>query len=211
MHKNIWSVIILSLLSVAVMLLSACGPAGVAQGDFDRVKQQLGAQEQKANALQQQLSTKDKDLTDTQQKFAVALYAHIETFASGPGESEDNLDSVLPCVKTAYFKRGMHLVWRMEIVDTTTGKVLQANDVKDATVKLPTGQESKFRFSRHGTTEDAPWFWSGGWDIPLDYPLGALDYIVTITTSDGKTATITNLLVMKWAERGMDTRLTIVP
>lgn len=141
----------------------------------------------------------------------VALYAHIDTVTSGPGESQYNLDGIVSCVKTGIFKRGMHLVWRMEIVDTTTGKVLQGADVKDATLRLPTGQEMKFRYGRHGPTEDAPWFWTTAWDIPPDYPPGVLDYSVTITTNDGKSVKVSDPLAMKLPDRGMDTRVTIVP
>ncbi len=141
----------------------------------------------------------------------VPLYAYIDTVTAGPGESKFNVDANLSCVKTSLFSRGMHIVWRMEVVDTTSGKVLQGADVKDATLKLPHGEEFKFRFARHGATEEAPWFWTAVWDVPMDYPLGVIDYSVVIGTQDGKSITVKDPLIVSLPARGIETRLTIVP
>jgi hypothetical protein len=66
-----------------------------------------------------------------------------------------------------------------------------------------------FRYSRHGSTDDAPWFWAAAWDIPPDYPLGVLDYEVSVTSTTDKSAT-----VKAWGahlpERNISNRLTII-
>ncbi|MBI4494635.1 MAG: hypothetical protein HY690_17805 [Chloroflexi bacterium] len=141
----------------------------------------------------------------------VPLYAHIDTVTAGFGESKYNVDANLACVKTGLFSRGMHVVWRMELVDTSSTQILQAGDVENAVLKLPHGEELKFRFGRHGPTEDSPWYWTTAWDVPMDYPLGVLDYSVTVTTKGGKSVTVRDPLAMSLPDRGMDTRLTIVP
>jgi len=41
------------------------------------------------------------------------------------------------------------------------------------------------KFGRHGSLDTSPWFWTGAWDIPLDYPLGYFDYSIKVTTANG--------------------------
>ena len=48
------------------------------------------------------------------------------------------------------------------------------------------------RYGRHGG-EGGPWFWTGAWDIPMDYPLGSLNYSIDALTVDGKSGTFTEL------------------
>ncbi len=119
------------------------------------------------------------------------LVIHADTVTAGPGESKYNVDATgianPSCVLTSVFKRGMHLVWRFEIVDAGTGKRLTDKDVDTAIVRLSTGEEMKGRFGRHGSTAEAPWFWTSAWDVPLDYPLGVLDWNIVVAAKDGKT------------------------
>lgn len=143
----------------------------------------------------------------------VQLYAHVDTVSSGFAESPYNVDANLGCVKTSVFARGQRIVWRMEIVDTTSGKILQAADMKTAILKLPTGQDVSFRYGRHGTVEPGiSWFWVATWDIPLSHPLGTLDYRIELATTSGKLLTLGENLSMIQPERdgGRDTRVRIV-
>ncbi len=143
----------------------------------------------------------------------LALYIHADTITSAANESKYNVDATgIPnpsCVQTSVFKRGMHLVWRYEIVDTSTGKRLTDKEVASAAVKLPTGDEIKGRFGRHGSTADAPWFWTSSWDVPLDYPLGVLDWSLNVTSKDGKAGTF-NLWQVSIPERGVEGRTQII-
>lgn len=140
----------------------------------------------------------------------VQLYAHVDTVTAGPGESKYFVDSSLSCVKTSVFSRGMRIVWRMEIVDATTGKVLQGADVQRALLKLPNGEEATFRYGRHGPLSESPWYLTATWDIPMTYPLGTLDYGIEITTVAGKSLSLKDPLAMSLPARGMDTRVQIV-
>lgn len=117
-----------------------------------------------------------------------ALFLDVNTVTAGPGESRYNVDADKYCASSSIFKRGMHLVWLMKAYDASTGKELQTGDVKEAVVKLPHGENVNLRYGRHGSTADAPWHWAAAWDIPLDYPLGILDYEVTITSATDKRA-----------------------
>ena len=138
-----------------------------------------------------------------------ALFLDVNTVTAGAGESRYNVDGDRYCVATSTFKRGMHVVWLMEAYDAGTGKELQAADVKEAIVKLPHGENVSFRYGRHGSTDDAPWFWSAAWDIPPDYPLGVLDFEVAVTSSTDKRATFS-----AWGahapERNITNRVTII-
>ena len=123
------------------------------------------------------------------------LYAQIDTTTSGNGESKYNVDPSLNCAKSSVFARGQRIIWRMEVVDTNGGQILRGDDVEKATLKLPTGEELALRYGRHGASDNPDngpgtnWFWTTGWDIPLDYPLGTLVFTVDVTTKSGVSAT----------------------
>ncbi len=89
------------------------------------------------------------------------------------------------CVVSSQFRRGTHLVWRFEVVDASTGKRVTSLDTPTIKVVLPTGQELTARYSKRGGT--GPWMWAAAWDVPRDYPLGALDYQITVKDKNGKT------------------------
>ncbi len=156
--------------------LAVFGGGGVAQGDYDAVKQQLDEAQKKQTQLkfpgyESYPGYREATLpmlgaipnapprptatplppgapTPAPAPAAVAppakvvpLYVYVDTVTAGPAESKYTVDANLSCVKTGVFKRGMHIVWRMEVVDTSTGKILQAADVRNATLKLPNGEE----------------------------------------------------------------------
>ncbi len=118
----------------------------------------------------------------------VALYIYADTVTAGPGESQFNVDpDGIPnasCVISSVFRRGMHIVWRFEVVDISTGKRLTDKEMDKAVLRLPHGEERTGRFGRHLSDEN--WWWSAAWDVPMDYPLGVLDWDLTVTTKDGK-------------------------
>lgn len=124
----------------------------------------------------------------------VELFMYVDTVTSGGGESPYSVDASTYCSISSVFKRGMRIVWRMKVVDTSTGNVLQGTDVKSAVVSLPGGTED-FSFGRHGGADDSPWFWTAYFDVPPDFPLGILDFVVEVTTNDGKTGTFKQLAV----------------
>lgn len=127
------------------------------------------------------------------QVFPIAFYVDVVT--AGAGESAYNVDASMSCVRSGVFKRGMHIVWRMIAVDTSTGKELQGTDMESVLVKLPNGVEKRLGYGRHGPTAESPWFWTGSWDVPPDYPLGKVDYSIVATTKSGKVGTFKELTV----------------
>jgi hypothetical protein len=111
-------------------------------------------------------------------------FIYAETIATSTA-SKYNVASTLSCTPSGVFARAQRIVFRYDIVDTATGKRLTDRDAATTTVKVvaPNGDESVGRFSQRGGGQvpDAPFMFSSSWDIPLDFPLGAVDYKITIT------------------------------
>jgi hypothetical protein len=118
----------------------------------------------------------------------VAPFAfRVETLASG-GTTAEGWAHEPGCTLSSIFKRGARLVWRIEVIDLSTGKRLLPEDGK-VVVKLPHGEDRNASFSQRGggRTEGAPWMWAANWNIPTEYPVGTLDYEVVVTHNDGRT------------------------
>lgn len=145
---------------------------------------------------------------------SIGPYAfYVETLTSGKHPSKYGLEPAIACVLSGVFKRGMKIVWRFDIIDTATGKRL--TDKEGATVKvhLPNGEDLTARFSQRGggrNAPDAPYMWASGWDIPPDYPLGAFDYNIVVTTKDGKTVTWKVPALVQSNQGGIDSRVQII-
>jgi len=120
-------------------------------------------------------------------------FIYVETIATTTA-SKYNVASTLACTPSGVFARGQRIVFRYDIIDTATGKRLTDKDTAAGTVVKvvgPDGGESVGRFSQRGGGQvpDAPFMFSGSWDVPLDFPLGAVDYKIVITPKDGQSFT----------------------
>ena len=121
------------------------------------------------------------------------FFFYVETLTS-IGPSRYGFTPTAPCIQSGVFKRGMRLVVRFEILDTSTGK--RVTDKDGATIKLilPHGEEIPGRWTIRGSAAampDSAWMWDTSWDIPLDYPVGSFDYRISVATKDGRKATFT--------------------
>lgn len=136
-------------------------------------------------------------------------FIYVETLATTTA-SKYNVASNLACTPSGTFARGQRIVWRYEVLDVSTGKRVTDKDT-GVTVKvvLPNGDESAGRFSQRGGTPGAPFMFSSNWDIPLDFPLGSVDYKITIT-KDGKTTTWKPPALVRTGESAIDTRPKVV-
>jgi len=108
------------------------------------------------------------------------------------------------------FKRGMRLVVRFEVLDTSTGKRVTDKDGANIKMILPHGEEVIARWTIRGSAAalpDSAWMWDTTWDIPSDYPVGTLDYKIMVTTKDGRTATFTPPMMKT---KTADTRVRII-
>jgi hypothetical protein len=117
-------------------------------------------------------------------KVKIAIY--VDTVTASPGESEFGVAFPAACTQMNFMRRGEGIVFRMWAVDVKTGKVLTDAEVRSAVLRVPGQANLKMRFGPHGSAEDAPWFWVTRWDVPLDYPLGVVDFTVRVKTKKGK-------------------------
>jgi hypothetical protein len=119
------------------------------------------------------------------------FFFYVETLTSA-GPSRYGLIPTVPCVQSGVFKRGMRLVFRFEILDTSTGKRVTDKDGATVKVRLPHGEEVSARWAIRGSVAalpDSAWMWDASWDIPPDYPVGSLDYNLLVSVKDGRTGT----------------------
>ncbi|MDP2743914.1 MAG: hypothetical protein Q8P00_02465 [Dehalococcoidia bacterium] len=115
------------------------------------------------------------------------------------------------CTPSGVFKRGERIVWRFEILDVATGKIVTSAEAASVKLRLPYGVEppADFKQRGEGRVPDAPWTWDVCWDVPLDYPMGVLDYTILITLKDGRTGTWKPPALVD-PGRGIDTRPQVI-
>lgn len=220
-----FSVLAGGMVLAALLALGGCA-TGVVQKDVDILKQQFAVKEQEVAAAKQQPAKEQEAAQKAKLTVwsaipnspprpapapgstpppppkppaarTVPIAFYVDTITASPGESQYHVDASIGCMRTSAFKRGMHIVWRMQLVDTATGKVQQDADIEKAVLKLANGEQKTFRFGRHGATEDSPWFWTAAWDIPIDTPLGNIDYMIEATTKGGKVGTFKEMTVTR--------------
>jgi hypothetical protein len=86
----------------------------------------------------------------------------------------------------------MRIVFRFEVLDTSTGKRVTDQDGATVRVRLPHGEDVAARWAIRGSVAalpDSAWMWDASWDIPPDYPVGALDYRIEVDLKDGRKGT----------------------
>jgi hypothetical protein len=119
------------------------------------------------------------------------FFFYVETLTS-LNPSRYGVLSTVPCIQSGVFKRGMRLVFRYEVLDVSTGKRVTDKDGATTKVRLQHGEELTARWAIRGSAAalpDSAWMWDTSWDIPPDYPVGSLDYTITVSTKDGRTGT----------------------
>ena len=104
-----------------------------------------------------------------------------------------NLSSQEPsCVQLSQFARNEQIVWRAKVFDPATGTALDDKALATVEVRLP-DQTLKMKYGAHPKTNPTDNFWVVSFTVPASYPTGALPYTVVATTTDGRTATFTQL------------------
>ena len=204
------SVIFVSLLGLMPLLLIACGPSVIRQTEQDIAKPQLSAMEQQKKSAEEDVALilGSRKVAPPPPKPAVPppparttpafyyepvgpFFFYVETL-TGNGPSKYGFAPTVACVQSGVFKRGMRLVFRFEILDTSTGKRVTDKDGATVKVRLPHGEEVIARWAIRGSVAalpDSAWMWDASWDIPPDYPVGSLDYNLLVSVKDGRTGT----------------------
>ena len=200
-HRWIFRILILAaLLGFAPLVITACAPAVVTRAQPAESKQEppamvLGAKKMPLPAPPAPGATPPPKRTTPASYYEPVgpFFFYVETLTSA-GPSKYGVASTIPCVQSGVFKRGMRLVFRFEILDTSTGKRVTDKDGATVKVRLPHGEDVTARWAIRGSVAalpDSAWMWDAAWDIPPEYPVGALDYSLVIAAKDGRTATFT--------------------
>lgn len=186
-------VIFVGLLGLLPLLIIAWVPAAIAQGTAEPpVTPLIGAKKVPPPTPRPATAPSPPQVTPPSYYEPVGpFFFYAETIASA-NPTKYGVASTVPCVQSGVFKRGMRLVFRFDILDTSTGKRVTDKDGATIKVKLPHGEEMAARWSVRGGQNALPgsaWMWVVPWEIPPDYPVGALDYTIVVTAKDGRTAT----------------------
>jgi len=198
-RTKIRSVIRVVLSAFIPLLVTACGPSVVTQSEQQKqparetsITPLLGAQKVAPPPPKPAVPSPPARTTPASYYEPVGpFFFWVETLTSA-NPSKYGVMSTVPCVQSGVFKRGMRLVFRYEILDISTGKRVTDKDGATTKVRLQHGEELTARWLIRGSVNalpDSAWMWDVAWDIPPDYPVGSLDYTITVSTKDGRTGT----------------------
>jgi hypothetical protein len=194
--KNVFRVVLLGLIP---LLAYACGPAAVTQSEQQTrsVRQAditplIGAQKVAPPPTASGPPPRSPHTTPPSYYEPVGpFFFYVETLTS-VNTTKYGVAATVPCIQSGVFKRGMRIVFRYEILDVSTGKRITDKDGATTKVRLQHGEELTARWAIRGSAAalpDSAWMWDTSWDIPPDYPVGSLDYAITVSTKDGRTGT----------------------
>jgi hypothetical protein len=101
------------------------------------------------------------------------LFLYVDTVNGG--QYKPNGD----CAMNNVFQPGQTVVFRMDGVEIATGGTdLTSQTVRDAFVKIPGEKNQTLSYATHGKTS----YWTAGWTVPANYPLGTVNFTVWVTT-----------------------------
>ncbi len=100
------------------------------------------------------------------------------------------------CVFNGVFQQGEQIVWRAYVFDSETGEVLTPEQVEALGVQvfgvIDGDQKAELHFMPHPPgSDDAEFFWAGGWQIPADYATGNYAWTLQVVDTAGNTAVYT--------------------
>ena len=124
-------------------------------------------------------------------KFLIVVGDTIRSQA-GLNDVEKNINAPgIHCTEQSRFPQGGRIVWRMKVIDPTTGKYLDDKAIASFTITYPDGKSDKLVYGGHGGTKEAPqdFLWAVGYTIPADYPTGAFIVKIEAKSVDGATGT----------------------
>ena len=124
-------------------------------------------------------------------KFLIVVGDTIRSQA-GLNDVEKNINAPgIHCTEQSRFPQGGRIVWRMKVMDPTTGKYLDDKAIASFTITYPDGKTDKLVYGGHGGTKDAPqdYLWAVGYTVPADYPTGAFIVKIEAKSVDGATGT----------------------
>jgi hypothetical protein len=108
------------------------------------------------------------------------VFFNVDTVQGGGGTVKLAADAA--CSMTNLFQRGDVVVFRMYGVHVSTGANLTNVTVKSAWVRVPGLPKMPMSYSNH-PTKPAVAYWTAAWPVKKSYPLGVVNYTVTVVTN----------------------------
>lgn len=97
-----------------------------------------------------------------------------------------NVEENRTCTLNNRYLPGQMVVWRVEVVDPSTGEEMNAEQLSEVELQLADGQTFEMHYGEHPPEEPTDAYWTASWTIPEDYPTGVVDYTVVATGEDGR-------------------------
>jgi len=121
-----------------------------------------------------------------------ALVIRVDTVYSSKGMT-DAEKAALSCVATTHIKPGQTIGWRIKVVDTGTGKVLDNTQIEESGFKITVPGATDvppIKWADHGGKPPQDAFFSTWWTVPDKQPTGVLPWTISVTAKDGRTAEV---------------------
>ena len=216
MKKSI--LLIVPVLIVGIIGLTACG---ISEEVYTVALAELDVAQQELTDLQE-ISQSDLAGVEAERDASIAefdeLQAKLDTLIVAGDTVRGHIPSTFgpTCAVSSQWHPGELLVWRFRIWDPETGDQLPGNPEElveiqpdadalavlmeglTATAHLSDGQSFEAHFAGHGGVDGIKddYFWTTSWEIPADYPTGAIDDWITVEwTAGGKTGISQPMLV----------------
>jgi hypothetical protein len=90
------------------------------------------------------------------------------------------------CVQANKIPLGGQVVWRIKVVDPRTGAEMDDKTLTSVTVSLSDGQTLTAKYGGHPAAAPVESFWAVSWNVPANYPTGAVDYKVVAKDKEGR-------------------------
>lgn len=114
----------------------------------------------------------------------VDVAMQVQTIAT-PTVSSLGYTATNPGAFTNVFAPKQAITFRLWGVDTSNGKVLTGDDVRQAFIKIPNQPNLMLKWGKLGTGATAPSYWYGTWTVPADYKLGPVAFTAYMRTKAG--------------------------
>jgi hypothetical protein len=118
---------------------------------------------------------------------AVPLIVFGDTVQGGKNVPEDQAADKT-CVLTSRYPRNSEVVFRVRVIDPTTGQAMDDTTLEKVETILGDGTVAEMDYGGHPPpARDRDFYWTVPWLIPKDYPTGSVAYTVIATAIDGRT------------------------
>lgn len=116
---------------------------------------------------------------------AEALFIDADTVL-GPTNLTDEELPVKTCVQMSRFAHNEEIVWRVKVIDPTTGEPMDDSALESVQIVMA-DQTLDLHYGPHPRDTPVDYFWTVGWEVPEGYPSGTVSYTIEATAADGRT------------------------